>query len=291
MLKQNGRYYLFGMSLFRIALLNCIYSRIHSSKTVMYPPRSALIILSVFIEQPTERRPGSRLTGWNPNDNLYTTSTSLTSGWSSWQIFTDKGSNTYFSQTNFILPVTNSLAIYMGDRWRSENLARSTYVWLPLTISGTSVSMKNMVNWIPDVNAGTAIAGPSEGSYEAESSTLAGGAKSVTCSGCSGSKAAGYIGGSSNGAVTFANVNSNKATRTTVRIKYENGNTAERYADVQSNGGAKQRVAFVQSDDGNTPASAVVNLDLRQGSNSLIIQGVGDGSWGPDLDRIMVPVE
>lgn len=29
----------------------------------------------------------------------------------------------------------------MGDRWVSSNLMRSTYVWLPLTISGTTASM------------------------------------------------------------------------------------------------------------------------------------------------------
>ena len=30
---------------------------------------------------------------------------------------------------------------YMGDRWVSGNLMRSTYVWLPMTISGTTASL------------------------------------------------------------------------------------------------------------------------------------------------------
>lgn len=68
---------------------------------------------------------------------------------------------------------------------------RSTYVWLPLTISGTTASMKNAVNWIVDANSGSMTAGPSENVYEGESATLAGGAKTVSCSGCSGSNAAG----------------------------------------------------------------------------------------------------
>jgi hypothetical protein len=38
--------------------------------------------------------------------------------------------------------------------------------------------------------------------------------------GCSGSSAVGYIGGSGNGVLTFNNVASNAATRTTLRIKH-----------------------------------------------------------------------
>lgn len=68
---------------------------------------------------------------------------------------------------------------------------RSTYVWLPLSISGTTASMKNAVNWIVDANSGSMTSGPSENTYEGESATLSGGAKAVSCSGCSGSKAAG----------------------------------------------------------------------------------------------------
>ncbi|KAI0909995.1 glycosyl hydrolase [Ustulina deusta] len=97
---------------------------------------------------------GSKLTGWDPNDNVYSTATSLSGPWSAWKTFADAGSNTYSSQTNFVLPF-GSDAIYMGDRWVSGNLMRSTYVWLPLTFSGTAVTMKNYVNWTPDVGAGS----------------------------------------------------------------------------------------------------------------------------------------
>lgn len=34
----------------------------------------------------------SMMTGWDANENQYTTSTSLTSGWSSWKKFADSGS-------------------------------------------------------------------------------------------------------------------------------------------------------------------------------------------------------
>ncbi len=34
----------------------------------------------------------SMMTGWDANDNQYTTSTSLDSGWSGWKKFADSGS-------------------------------------------------------------------------------------------------------------------------------------------------------------------------------------------------------
>ena len=174
--------------------------------------------------------------------------------------------------------------MYGGDRWVSSNLMRSTYIWLPLTLSGTTASMKNMVNWVPS----TWSAGPSENSYEGESATYSSGAKTVSCSGCSGSNAAGYIGGSSNGAVQFASVQSSASTRTTIRIKHENGDSSQRYADVSVNGGASQRIAFLPSTDGNTPASSSVHVNLNSGTNTVRISR-SDGGNGPDVDRIMVP--
>ena len=99
---------------------------------------------------------------------------------------------------------------------------RSTYIWLPITISGTTATMStNYVNWIINTSTGAASAGPSETSYEGESSTLSNGAKVVACSGCSGSNAAGYIGGSSGGIARFGAVSSTVSTKTTIRIKHE----------------------------------------------------------------------
>lgn len=256
---------------------------------------------------------GSRLTGWSPNDNVshnndytyrrtpvarranatyhlkvYSYATSLSGPWSSWATFATTGSNTYTSQTNYVLPFGSS-GIYMGDRWVSTNLMRSTYVWLPLTISGTTVTMPNYVNWTPNVSAGSWAAGPAESQPEAESATLAGGATTVTCSGCSGATAVGYVGGSSGGTVTFSGISSSAGTRSTIRIKYENGNTGQRFGKVTVNGVA-QTIAFLPSEDGSSPASSVVHAQLSSGSsNTVVIAGVGDGTYGPDVDRIMVP--
>lgn len=99
---------------------------------------------------------------------------------------------------------------------------RSSYIWLPLTVSGTTASLPtNYINWVVDVNSGSMTGGPSENSYEGESATLSSGASSVACSGCSGTKAAGNIGGSAGGTVKWSTINSQVSTKTTIRIKHE----------------------------------------------------------------------
>lgn len=231
----------------------------------------------------------SHLSGWDANDNEYTYATSLSGPWSSWATFATVGSDTYTSQTNYILPVSDSLTMYLGDRWVSTNLMASTYVWLPLTFSGTSVTMANYVNWIPNV-AGTWSAGPTENDPEGESATLANGAKVVDCSGCSGGEAAGYIGGSTDGTVTFSNVVSDATTTTTIRVKYENGDSSQRLANVTC-GGVEHNLAFLPTASGvGAPGSSVVHCGLTSGSGNTVVIGQSDGSYGPDVDRIMVPV-
>lgn len=100
---------------------------------------------------------------------------------------------------------------------------RSSYIWLPLTISGSTATLNWYLNWVVDVNSGSMTAGPSENSYEGEAATMSGGAKKVSCSGCSGTAAAGYIGGTSGsgGTIQWTGVTSNASTRTTLRFKHE----------------------------------------------------------------------
>ncbi|OLN81133.1 hypothetical protein CCHL11_09529 [Colletotrichum chlorophyti] len=233
---------------------------------------------------------GSKLTGWDPNDNVYSYATSLSGPWSAWQTFAPVGSRTFNSQTTFILPVGDNTVIYMGDRWVSKNLMRSTYVWLPLSVSGTTVTLADRVNWTPNVGGGGSWApGPAETSYEGENATLKGGARSISCAGCSGGAAAGYVGGPAGGQVQFSNVSVGTGGRTTVRVKHLNGDTSQRWATVTCNG-VSQTVAFLPTADGNTPGSSSVFCDLVAGSGNKITIASSDSSWVADIDRINVPV-
>ncbi|MDQ1292920.1 MAG: hypothetical protein QG608_801 [Actinomycetota bacterium] len=88
----------------------------------------------------------SGATGWDPNQQKYSTATSITGSWSAWQNVGD--STAFGSQTTFVLPVQGSLTtsyLYLGDRWGpgfGGVYADSQYVWLPLRFpSNTTLAM------------------------------------------------------------------------------------------------------------------------------------------------------
>ncbi|GIG63529.1 glycoside hydrolase [Longispora fulva] len=110
----------------------------------------------------------SHMTGWNTNDNVYATATSLSGPWSSFTTFAPVGTDTFDSQTSTILPVTGTATtsyVYVGDRWNPDDLNHSLPVWLPLTISGTQATLSWHSAWSIDT---------ATGSWSAESSRLVG---------------------------------------------------------------------------------------------------------------------
>ena len=102
----------------------------------------------------------SGATGWNPNQQKYATSSSLTSGWSAMRNVGD--STGYGSQTTFVLPVQGTSGtsyLYLGDRWGNSigtNVNGSRYVWAPITFpSSTSMSFDYFPELSIDAAAGT----------------------------------------------------------------------------------------------------------------------------------------
>ncbi|KAL4761054.1 glycosyl hydrolase family 43 protein [Aspergillus foveolatus] len=242
---------------------------------------------------------GSHLTGWSPNDNIYSTATSLSGPWTNWTEFAPVGSNTFSSQVNYVLPLGADKAIYMGDRWVSSNLGASTYIWLPLQIDGTTAtaSLAWYDSWSVDLASGTWSAEEGETVYEGEDGALSGGARLIDCSRCSGSTATGYIGGAgdgeNDGAVTLEvdyATQSTDSTRVTLNIHYLNGDTDPRYAAVSVNDGEAQTIAFLSTNQLSGSGSSAVHVDLVQGVNTVQISGVEGGGWGPDVDQVVVPL-
>lgn len=107
---------------------------------------------------------GSELTGWAANDNKYAMATNVMGPWSPWNLFAPEGSQTFDSQTAYILPVTGShgnTMVFMGDRWNASDLGASTYVWLPISVLetnqsvGTNIWLLGYTNgWSLDVKTG-----------------------------------------------------------------------------------------------------------------------------------------
>jgi len=106
---------------------------------------------------------GSNLSSWERNDNYYYTSNSIKGPWISRGLLAPEGSLTWNSQTTFVLPIEGTKEttyLFMGDRWSFPKQASSaTYVWQPLLISGTLLSMPTYQEaW--QINIGTGIAAP-----------------------------------------------------------------------------------------------------------------------------------
>lgn len=102
---------------------------------------------------------GSHLTSWEKNDNYYYTSNSIKGPWESRGLIAPEGTLTWNSQSTFVLPVKGTKTtsyIFMGDRWSFPKQASSaTYVWQPLTISGTSLKIPEyQQSWQIDLQTG-----------------------------------------------------------------------------------------------------------------------------------------
>jgi hypothetical protein len=111
---------------------------------------------------------GSNLTGWERNDNYYFTARNLAGPWTRQGSIAPAGALTWNSQTTFVLPVKGTRGttyMFMGDRWSYPRQASAaTYVWQPLTVTGTMLTMpRYQPAWRIDAASGTIAPGPATG--------------------------------------------------------------------------------------------------------------------------------
>lgn len=99
----------------------------------------------------------SHETGWSSNDDQYSSASAIGGPWTTPKDIATAGTDTWDSQSSFVLPVTGTSGttyVYMGDRWISGAITNSSYVWLPLTVSGTTLSLPWVNNWAINVSTG-----------------------------------------------------------------------------------------------------------------------------------------
>ena len=73
----------------------------------------------------------SHETGWNSNDDQYSYATSISGPWSALADIATAGTNTWNSQSTYVVPVTGSSGttyIYMGDRWISGDITNHLHL-------------------------------------------------------------------------------------------------------------------------------------------------------------------
>ena len=262
--------------------------------TVRYPATEAPTI----VYEPSDKLYyvfGSLLTGWAHNNNVYTTTPSLTEPtWSPYRLFAKPKSDTYASQISFVLPVRGTQAtsyVYVGDRWLPRHLWDSPPVMLPMTLGGGAATLDWHDAWSIDLATGRWRAETPAQAIEAEAAALADGAVVVADVESSGGQLVSLP--ADRARVTFA-PRVNVSGPHTLGIAYRNGDAigqfgfaSNRHATVQVNGGPSVRLSFpVTTDRENPVAVATAVVDLVAGApNAITIAADGRG---PDLDRFLL---
>jgi beta-galactosidase len=125
-----------------------------------------MIFVGEYVEAPTVFKRndvyyfiGSGCSAWNANAAKAAFASSILGPWT----FTGnpcKGENantTFYSQSTYVIPVSNgtdSMHIFAADRWKTNNLSDSRYVWLPITFvqqdGVDEIEIKWQDYWRPD---------------------------------------------------------------------------------------------------------------------------------------------
>jgi hypothetical protein len=122
-------------------------------------------------------------TWWTSNDNFYYTATWITGRWSRLGDFTPDSDNTWDSQTSFVQAIQDSVAttyVFLADRRCEGCFGDSVYVWLPIVVNGTTLTVDWYDEWTLDAETGEWAAVPcTAGTTHVES---------IVCSTASGSQ-------------------------------------------------------------------------------------------------------
>eukprot|EP00475_Leptophrys_vorax_P036252 TRINITY_DN608_c0_g1_i1.p1 TRINITY_DN608_c0_g1~~TRINITY_DN608_c0_g1_i1.p1 ORF type:complete len:347 (-),score=87.69 TRINITY_DN608_c0_g1_i1:62-1102(-) len=97
----------------------------------------------------------SRTSGWAANDGRMFASSSLKGPWKQLGALSPS-TDSYNSQPTYIIQhqqannnnsSSSIRAIYLGDRWNYPDLAHASYVWLPINITSSTVSLWYEASW------------------------------------------------------------------------------------------------------------------------------------------------
>ena len=95
----------------------------------------------------------SGLTGWKPNPGKSAMAKSITGEWVSLgnpcRGTDEENKTTFWSQSTFVLPIgkKSEKYIFLADRWKSEDLKDSRYIWLPIEFEGEKPILKWFDKW------------------------------------------------------------------------------------------------------------------------------------------------
>lgn len=97
----------------------------------------------------------SACTGWDSNQAQYASATAIGGPWTALKNIGN--STTFDTQATYVIPVVGSKTttyVYASDRWQDPDLVSSKYIWLPLKLSGTTLSMDFYEQWQLNLTTG-----------------------------------------------------------------------------------------------------------------------------------------
>ncbi|KZT60607.1 carbohydrate-binding module family 35 protein, partial [Calocera cornea HHB12733] len=234
----------------------------------------------------------SGLTGWWPNANSHLSAPSLSGPWTKPKDIAPSKLRTYFSQNTYDLVLQpgddqgrGMMSLYMGDRWKSNQLGKSSYIWLPMTWSDDDGVW---LDWIDifsvDVKTG-AITIPTGTAYHAAQGTLHGSAQLGNCTACASKRVVHHIG--AGGSVTIPNIQGSGGSHW-ISVYYTNADWSWRETTMSVNGGPS--IILAQPDTQNRAAflSVPIRVALKNSSSNYITFGRNQTSYAGDLDKIIV---
>lgn len=95
----------------------------------------------------------SGLTGWKPNAARSAVASSITGEWQSLgnpcRGTEEENNNTFWYQSTYVIPLNKKKVeyIFLADRWNSENLYDSRYIWLPIEFEEGKPILKWNKSW------------------------------------------------------------------------------------------------------------------------------------------------
>jgi hypothetical protein len=119
---------------------------------------STRVFVDQFREAPAVFRFGgryfllnSKCADWRPSAAKYAVAPSMMGPWEEMgnPAIGHDAAITFNSQSTYILPVGGrpGAFIFMADRWNSDNLEDSRYIWLPISVNGDKIEIKWRDQW------------------------------------------------------------------------------------------------------------------------------------------------
>lgn len=134
----------------------------------------------------------SRQDGWTPTDNFYMTANSMSGPWSENTLLAPQNTYAYLTQNAYDVVINGSddtTYLYYGDHWSGNQLASSTYAFMPAIHEDSTLSLHNTGAWTLDLETGAWADLPYD-SVAAAGSTTANETLVACEDGCAGGRAA-----------------------------------------------------------------------------------------------------